>query len=954
MKRLARCKLHFVTKIIICMQVISCLLGSVSPITAYAAEDESLKVKVGFFARNGYHVENENGTRSGYGYEVLQLMARYSNLSYDYVGYNKTRSEAFEMLRNGEIDILTSVHKGSERMEEFIFSEIDIGVCNTMMTVKAGNTEIQAGDYETYEGIRVGLMNDDVHDEYFHDYAQDKGFSYTPVYYDTVAEIVAALEAEEIDAGATTSVRILGENEWYLEDFHEEEMYVVVRKGNEELLEVVNNALEKLDFNEPDWRLRLLEKYFPKDQGHLLNFSCEELEYLAEIKEKGEVFHVLVNPDRYPYSYIGEDGQYKGIMVDVFANLAEKAGVDYEYIMVENRRDYVEVLKSGQPDICIDCNDDFSTAENQGYRITDTYMKISYSWLYRSDHTGVIKKGARLSFSSVKDSVKDMFGDIEYVDYLYEEHAIEAVRNGTVEGYSTNTLHAEKIIWEDSRNELQATVRPNTVDFTIGTAIRMDNRLLSILNKAVNNMDEELVEEIKADYSYLGKKEFSLERMLYEYPWALLIIITLVIIILLFVIYIKLQKKYNDKILKEAEATKKANQAKTDFISRMSHDIRTPINGIVGMIEVARRNIDDKEKVKECLVKMFVASKHLGSLVNDVLNVAKLDSDKESSKTEPFNMNDQLEYSMDIVNGKMYGRELKFEYDFKQIKHPYLIGSPLYLNEILINILGNCIKYTKDGGSICFHVEEKEHKDEKKAAFHFVMSDTGIGMSKEFLKKIYEPFTQETTSSRTNYEGTGLGMTIVKNLLEKMGGTMEVESELGVGSRFSVYLEFTIDKETEAAELALAEEAKIQGLGSEKPEEDVPDDLSGITVLVVDDVELNIEIVQSILEDEGATVLTAYDGKEAADVFAASAIGSIDLVLMDIRMPVMDGIEATRTIRNMDRPDAKLVYIMAMSANSFEADAEKSKDAGMDGHMNKPIDVMELISTVASCRKKKY
>lgn len=948
MKQLVGNKIHILTKIILYIQIISYLLGCFSPITAYATEDESLKVKVGFFARNGYHVEHEDGTRSGYGYELLQLMARYSNLSYEYIGYNNTRSEAFEMLRNGEIDILTSVHKDSERMEDFIFSSVDIGDCNTMVTVKAGNRNIQAGNYETYEGIRVGLMDDDVHEECFYKYAQEKGFSYVPVYYNSVAEIVKALENGEIDAGATTSVRVLGKNEWYLESFREEKMYVVARKGDEELLEVIDMALEQLDFNEPDWRLRLLEKYFPKDQGNLINFSLEELEYLEKLEEEQKVFQVLVNPDRYPYSYIDEkENSYKGIMVDVFAHLAQKANIRYEYIMVKDRQEYAKILTSGEPDICIDCGDDFSTAENQGYRITDTYLNVNYSWLYRSDHTGVITKGARLAYSSVKNSIRDSFGDIEYIDYLYDEKAIEAVRNGDVQGYSTNSLHAEKIIWEDQRNELQATISPNVLSFTIGTAIRLDNRLLSVLNKAVQNMDDDLVEEVKSNYSYLGKREFSLERMMYEYPWILLIVVVFVIVLFVCIVYIRLQRKYRDKILKEVQAAEKANQAKTEFISRMSHDIRTPMNGIVGMIEVARRNLDDKEKVKECLVKMFIASKHLGSLVNDVLNVAKLDSDNENYKEEPFHLGDQLEYSMDIINGKKYGRKLDFSYDFKNIKHPYLIGSPLYLNEIIINILGNCVKYTKDGGKIHFLAEELTANDDKKAVFHFVMEDTGIGMSPEFLKKIYEPFAQESTSSRTSYEGTGLGMTIVKGLLEKMGGTMEIESELGIGSKFSVYLTFLIDKKAEEEEQAQQiQELKVQ-------EMEVPDDLSDITVLVVDDVELNVEIVQSILEDEGVTVLTAYDGKEAVDVFTQSEVGSIDLVLMDIRMPVMDGIEAARTIRNTDRPDAKTIYIMAMTANAFEADAEKSKEAGMDGHMSKPVDVMELIETVTECRKKR-
>lgn len=939
MLKVMKTRTNLVKNIVTCMTILSCLIGIFAPAAVYGAEDDSGKVRVGFYAREGYHEEDDSGTRSGYGYEVLQLMARYTRLEYEYVGYNKTRAEAFEMLRNGEIDILTSVHKVGEGLDEFAFSEMDIGTCNTMMTVKAGNTAIEAGNYETYEGIRVGLMTADVHAECFEKYSQEQGFSYIPVYYNTVAEVVKALEEGEIDAGATASVRVLGDNEWYLESFHEESMYIIVRKEDTELLNTVNVALRRLEMNEPDWRLRLLEKYFPTNKGSILNLHTEELIYLKNLKEMGNVFQVLVNPDRYPYSYI-EDGEYKGIMIDVFAHMAGKAGFDYEYIMVEDRKEYVEMLTSGVPDICIDCSDDFSTAENQGYRITDTYLKVYYSWLYRVDHTGVIKKGARLAYSSVKDSVRDMFGDIEYIDFLYDEEAIEAVRNGEVEGYSTNTLHAEKVIWEDEKNELQARVRTNPLNFTIGIAMDTDRRILTILNKAIQNLDEELVEEIRAEYAYLGEKEYTIQRLLNEYPWVVLLPVLLVVLVAVFIVYALMQKKYREEILKEIEATEKANRAKDEFISRMSHDIRTPINGIVGMIEVARRNLDNKERVNDCLVKMFVASKQLGNLVNDVLSVAQITKEAEEHKIEPFNLVDQLEYCKDVINGRLYERKMNFECNFEKIKHPYVIGSEVCLGEILINILGNSVKYTKDGGTIRFIVEEEDGSSEKKAAFKFTMEDTGIGMSEEFLNKIYEPFAQATTSSRTTYEGTGLGMTIVKNLLEEMGGKMDIESRMGEGSKFTLHLEFEIDSTKEAE-------------ASQQPEEEEQAaDLSGARVLVVDDIELNIEIVQCILEDEGVEVLTAYDGAEAVEVFKASETGSIDMILMDIRMPVMDGIEAARTIRHLDRPDAKTVSIVAMSANSFEVDAEKSIEAGMNRHMNKPVEVDELLKEVAKSRKK--
>ena len=922
------------------MGILIFTIGFTCSVKADASENKH--VKVGFWERSGYHMMDEDGVRSGYGYDLLQFMARYSELTYDYVGYgDKNRNELLDMLAAGEIDMITSAHMLPERLEEFSYSEIDIGKCKTMMTVRAGDNAIEAGNYETYDGIGVGILGDGVHDVSFQKYAEENGFTYIPTYYDTTDEVVDALKAGKVDAAVTPSIRVLHEREWYVESFNEESMYVIVRKGNDELLETVNEALRMLDYNEPDWRLKLQEKYYPKDQGHILNLSLSEKKYLAQMHGTGKVFKVLVNPNRYPYSYL-EDGQFKGIMVDVFDNLAEKANIKYEYIMVEDRKEYLDMLNSGVPEICIDCPDDFSTAEDQGYRITDIYMNIGYSWLYRDESAGNLRTIAKLSHTALKSYEKENIEGVVYIEYPSMEECIEAVRRGEVDAYSTNTFNAEKIIWEDETGELRTMVRPHSYSFCIGTAIDLDSRLLSILNKAVHNMDENLVEQEKEKYSYLGEREYSITRLTAEYPWVIWLTVAFCVIILVFSIYFYLQNKYHRQIVKEIEEKERANQAKNEFISRMSHDIRTPINGITGMIEVASRNVDDPKKVKDCLNKMAAASGHLGTLVDDVLNFAQIEANSKRGESKPFNLTEQLDYCLSIMQGKLVGRDLNVEHDFKKITHTHLIGSEVYLNEILTNILSNCVKFTKDGGSIHFTVEESEPLTKGNARFCFKIKDTGIGMNPKFLKNIFDPFTQESTSSRSKYEGTGLGMTIVKELLDQMGGIIDIESYPGKGTRFTVYIEFEINHNVEEEDSAKEEAA----------EETAAIDLTGIQVLVVDDIELNIEIVQSILEDEGAVITTAYNGKEAVDIFAASEIGKFDLILMDIRMPVMDGIEATRAIRAMERADAKTISIIALTANSFETDVEKTMAAGMNGHKNKPLDVEDLILTVASCRKK--
>ena len=928
-------------KIISYFLIIFCLITNILPIAAFAKEEEVKTIKIGFYASDGYHMIDEEGIKSGYGYELLQLMSRYSDIKYEYIGYDKTRNDIFELLANGEIDLLTSAHKTPERLEEFDFSEISTGNCSIMITVKAGNVDIIAGDYNTYNGINIGLLQDDIHNGGFEEFAAEKGFSYTPIYYENFLELSQALESGEIDASVTRSVRVLGKNEWVLETFNEEPMYIIVKKGNEEMLQLVNEILEKLDRNEPSWRLQLFNKYYPDNKGELLNFSFVEREYMQELKEEGKVFQVLVNPDRYPYSYI-ENGTFQGIMVDIFAKIAKKAGIAYELIMVRNSKEYIEVLTSGIPDICIDCHEDFSVAEKQGYKITDTYLEVPFSWVYLEDFYGKISKAAKMAYTSVKKSELNVVDGVEYIEYPSQEECVEAVRNKEVDGFCTYTLTAQKVVWEDEHSQLRASLSTYTSYYNIGVAIEHDHRLVSILNRVIHSLEDDYIDSVVNKYSHLGEKKFTIIRLCYEYPIVILVFVVLVMFLAMFGIRFSTQTKYQRSLMRAVALAEEANSAKSDFLSRMSHDIRTPINGIKGMIEIAKRNTDDKERVQQCLEKMDNSTNHLIDLVNDVLNISKIEKNSKELKNNAFYIMQQLEFCVDIVEGKIGNRALTFEHEFKNIKHPYLIGSELYLNEILINILSNSVKYTKDGGTIRFLAEEILAKTEGKAAFRFTVEDTGIGISEHFLKKIFEPFTQEVETSRTSYQGTGLGMTIVKQLLDKLGGTIEIKSKLGEGSRFIVCLEFEIDKE-----------AKIQEVTIPEIKEEVANDLSGMKVLVVDDVELNIEIIQSILEDEGVTVITACNGAEAVNIFSSLEPGSLHLILMDIRMPVLDGIEATKRIRNMpNRSDAATIPIVAITANSDETDEKKSKAAKMNGHMKKPIEFDELISMVSGYHPK--
>lgn len=392
------------------------------------------------------------------------------------------------------------------------------------------------------------------------------------------------------------------------------------------------------------------------------------------------------------------------------------------------------------------------------------------------------------------------------------------------------------------------------------------------------------------------------------------------------------RQKQEKAILEALDKAQRANSAKSEFLSHMSHDIRTPINGILGMLTISEKNPYDMERQRECRAKIKISAEHLLSLINDVLEISKLERGEISLQEESFDLCDLLESCMTITSPRASEMGINLEMKPLHIQHRKLLGSPLHIRQILINIMGNAIKYNREKGSVWILAEEISSEKDM-AQYRFVVQDTGIGIGEEFQKNIFEPFTQENHDARTEYRGTGLGMSITKKLVDQMGGTIQLESQIGIGSTFTVCLPIRIDTEIE-----LKEEPAVM---------EVAGDISGMNILLVDDNEINCEIVQYILEDAGASVAIAGDGLEAVETFEKSPCGSFDCILMDLMMPVMDGMEASKTIRSLERSDAKRIPIIALSANAFEEDAKAAKAAGMNEHLAKPVDIEKMLKTIS-------
>lgn len=482
----------------------------------------------------------------------------------------------------------------------------------------------------------------------------------------------------------------------------------------------------------------------------------------------------------------------------------------------------------------------------------------------------------------------------------------------------------------------------------IDTAVEDNYILNSIKNNTVTGMKHIRT----AAGRYYGKMDKGRDYYIYVYiPYSYIhqtisknimhaFLIYILIIVIIYVIRRKsvkasenkraaMEADYREQLIESADRAEKANKAKTEFLQRMSHDIRTPINGIRGMVEIGDHYSDDLQKQAECRAKIRESSGYLLELINQILDMGKLEAGQIELEERPFDLYKLLAQLVDVTLKQAQERGIEVISTYENISHSRLIGSPVHLKRMMMNIMGNAVKYNIDNGKVYLKCREVG-SDADTVRIEFICADTGIGMSRQFQEHIYEPFSQEKNDARSNYDGSGLGMPIAKSIVDKMGGTLEFVSEQGEGTTFTAVIPFKIDKSLPPENARTEEKISIKG----------------VNVLVAEDNELNMEIAAFVLENEGANVFKAVNGREAVEIFGMSKPGDIDAVLMDIMMPEMDGLEAAKAIRSMDRPDATEVAIIAVTANAFTDDRQKAFEAGMDEHLAKPLEPAVIVNAI--------
>ena len=892
--------------------------------TTQVIEEENKTVRVGYFPYANFQEDGYGEHKQGAGYEYLQKISYITGWKYEYV-YGSFK-ECLDMLADGEIDILGNVSYTPERAESIDYSTYVAGTERYWIYTREDHTDLTDGDPKQMNGCRIGVADGSYQKELLEKWLDSNQIQAEVVVCKGYDEMIEKLDADELDA---LVIPVLSVNSDFIAiaNIGASDCYFGVSKSRPDLLKELNSAMEEINNTETDYSSKLYARYEGKA---VINYALnkEEKQWLDAHENTIRVGYLKDN-----LPFCGEEnGKLTVILGTVLDTVQEKYKITIKAVPCSTGVEMNEALQSGKIDIAGPIIQDFYTQEQFQVVLTDAIFDITPVVIYKGKEYSSSLSTVAVTETSLYSGlmVSLLFPDAEIKQYDTQEECLEAVANGkvgatVVPSSKINILNESPLTQSLSFAEMAK--RQELGMFTT----RENRRAATIINKAIEQSSNVLNGVVLAQNS-VSEKEMTLKDILAEHAGLVIGVSFVIIFVLLLLVYsLSVSRKKQMEALKEAQNANAANIAKTTFLNHMSHDLRTPMNAIVGFTDIAMKRKPDKE-VENCLKKIRQSSEYLMTLINDVLDISRIESGKLEYKPVPTDLRDMINTVLSIAKGYMENRDLNLYVSREKLKTPYVMADELRIREVLLNIISNAVKFTKDGGTISFVAENCPGNDEHHVIVRYRISDTGIGMSEEFQSRIFDEFTQENDGARTSYKGTGLGMAIAKKYVDLMGGKIEVSSRQGVGSTFTVEIPLRI------AEQILTEK-------EEKLRKDM--DLHGLHVLLAEDNDLNAEIAVSLLEEQGMIVTRAADGKSALLQFCNTAPGTFDLILMDIMMPEMNGYETTKAIRNLsDRPDGKEIPIIAMTANAFAEDVQAALHAGMDDHVAKPVDMRILISVI--------
>ena len=898
--------------------------------TAQAMEKENKTVRVGYFPYANFQEGGYGEHKQGAGYEYLQRISYITGWKYEYV-YGSFK-ECLDMLADGEIDILGSVSYTPERAEVISFSDYAEGTERYWIYTREDHLNLTDGDLKQLNGCRIGVEDGSYQKKNLEKWLDSNQLHAEIVVCKGYDEIIKKQDADELDAFVIPALSV--DSDFIaIANIGVSDCYFGVSKSRPDLLKELNSALEEINNTKTDYSSKLYARYEGKAA---INYALneEEKQWLAAHENTIRVGYLK---DNLPFCG-EEDGKLTGILGTVLETVQKKYEITIKAVPCSTGIQMNEALQAGEIDIAGPIIQDFYTQEQFQVVLTDKIFDITPVVIYKgNDYSSSLSAIAATETSLYSElMVSLLFPDTEIKQYDTQEECLEAVANGKV---GATVIPSSKI---NLLNESSLTKSLSFAEMAKRQELGMfttrgNRRAATIINKAIDQSSD-ILNGVVLALNSVSEKKMTLQDVLAEYAGFVTGVSFAIIFVLLLLVYSLLaSRKKQMEALKEAQNANAANIAKTTFLNHMSHDIRTPMNAIIGFTDIALKLKPDRE-VKNYLKKIRQSSEYLMTLMNDVLDISRIESGKLEYKPVPVDLGDMVNTVLSIARGYTENRDLIFTVSTEKLKNPYVMADELRIREVLLNIISNAVKFTKDGGTISFAAESRPGKDEQHIIVRFRISDTGIGMSEEFQTRIFDEFSQENNGARTSYKGTGLGMAIAKRYVDLMGGKIEISSRQGVGSTFTVEIPLLI------AEHVPAEK-------EEKLKNDI--DVRGLHVLLAEDNDLNAEIAVTLLEEKGMIVTRAADGKSALTQFCNTAPGTFELILMDIMMPEMNGYETTKAIRNMpDRPDGKKIPIIAMTANAFAEDIQAALDAGMDGHVAKPVDMGVLLSVITKYIKR--
>ncbi len=911
---------------------------------------EARTVRIGYVGYEGFLMPDSNGDFVGYCAEFLDEIAIYTGWEYEF--FYGSLEDHMEKLKKGELDFLMQVQKTPERESQFLFSEYIVGTESNLVYVRNDEKRYYYSDYDFYDGMRIACMEESYQEAWLEEFARKKGFVYEAHVKGTPAECFSALDCGMVDAVAIGS-NFYSDNYKIVSRFGSSCFYAMTSPENAGLMEELDDTMELIYALKPDFQQDLAERYYGNTNENGVVFTREETAYISEEQEITLAFL----PNRKPYSYLNENKEISGIFVDIMKHIEKESGLQFNYVLMPAGIPPFEYINKNPDHLVVGVSSQNPQFKNSDYILSENFYADNVAIVSKSDaeydmnaEAGTYKLAVSKSFQALQSYVRENYPEFEIVLAKDTEDGLEMIRNGKADfmaqDCSVLASFLQRPVYEDF--SILPSFFMGVKMAAVGQNIEQHALCIEIIDKCLTTISEHELAQYVMNHTLLNTYKITWTDLLYKFRYPFLIIAFLLMLVFIMVAismtirkknYIAIQNK-NIELGKAVAQANNANKAKSTFLARMSHEIRTPLNSIIGIIVICKNHINEPEKIKESLNKMENAAKILLGIINDILDMAAIESNKLEIESALFSVKELIHAVEDIYFEQCRSKGIRFEVKMENVRETELLGDILRLKQIFLNLVSNAYKFTPAGGSITLCAKEVSEHDGM-AYYQFSVTDSGEGMSENMQKRLFQPFEQESAGTAKNHGGSGLGLSITKNLVELMSGSIFCKSQKNVGTSFIISLPFIIP---EVSQKTIDETIETT------PEEY---DFQGRKVLVVDDTEINADILKELLEIVNMRADWAEHGRMALEMFEKSAVGEYTAIFMDVQMPVMNGYEATRAIRVSAHEEAKTIPIYAMTANTFKEDINEAFQAGMDGHLEKPIDIDLIYSILQKIIAKK-